>query len=172
MVGNCPWYMQLRRFSHHMTFDLRNLSAHNLYAGGDNVHLGDSSALPITQFGSSPLHFILSIFFFNNSFCVPSFGKHLIYGFQLCKTNGATIIFTPIYFQVGDLQTGALHLEGNIEMTRMNDLNCPLLHVLSLFFSSTVQPTLTDWHYLLGHPALSILNNTVFSFIYMFLRTH
>lgn len=41
--------------SHHMTSDLTNLSLHTPYHGGDDVLLGDGSALQITHSGSTSL---------------------------------------------------------------------------------------------------------------------
>ena len=98
--------------SHHMTSDLSNLSAHNPYPGGDDVLLGDGAALPITHSGSFSTSSYTQPFFFNNILCVPLLDKNLISVFQLCKTNDVAVTFTPTYFQVRDLETGALRLEG------------------------------------------------------------
>ncbi|KAL1194906.1 Retrovirus-related Pol polyprotein from transposon RE1 [Cardamine amara subsp. amara] len=98
--------------SYHMTTDLGNLVAHNPYGGGDDVLLGDGSALPITHSGSFSLPSYTKPFFLKNVLCVPSLDKNLISIFQLCTTNGVVVTFTPTYFQVKDLQTGALRLEG------------------------------------------------------------
>ena len=150
--------------SHHMTADLGNLSAHSPYGGGDDVLLGDGSAIPITHSGSFSTPSYTRPFFINNVLCVPSLDKNLISVFQLCKTNGVAVTFTPTYFQVRDLQTGALRLEGKpkngtYEWPKLSSSTRP-----SLAFASTVKTTLSDWHSRLGHPALSILQKLVSQF--------
>ncbi|XP_010415675.1 PREDICTED: uncharacterized protein LOC104701649 [Camelina sativa] len=49
-----PWIMDSGA-THHMTSDLHNLSLHHSYQGGDNVTVGDGSALSITHTGSLSL---------------------------------------------------------------------------------------------------------------------
>lgn len=73
--------------SHHMTSDLANMSLHAPYNGGDDVIIGDGSALQISHTSSSSLPSFKQPFFLNNVLYVPSLDKNLISVFQLCYTN-------------------------------------------------------------------------------------
>ena len=147
-----------------MTSDLANLSMHTPYHGGDDVLLGDGSALQISHSGSGSLPSYTKPFFINYILCVPSLDKNLISVFQLCKANDAAVIFTPTYFQVRDLQTGVLRVQGTpkhgtYEWPKTLSSTSP-----SLAFASIVKTTLTDWHSRLGHPALPVLQKVISKF--------
>lgn len=86
------------------------------------------SALPITHSGSFYVPSSTKPFFFNNVLCVPSLDKNLISVFQLCKTNGVAVTFTPTYFQVRDLDTGLFVWRAHLKLARMNGLNYSRLH--------------------------------------------
>ena len=150
--------------SHHMTSDLGNLSLHSPYSGNDDVMLGDGSGLQISHTGSFSTPTYSRPFFINNVLCVPSLEKNLISVFQLCTTNGVSVTFTPTYYQVRDLQTGTLRLEGKpkdgtYEWPTPSSSPRP-----SLAFASTAKTNLSDWHSRLGHPAFSILKHIVSAF--------
>ena len=150
--------------SHHMTSDLANLSLHTPYHGGDDVLLGDGSALQITHSGSTSLPLYTKPFFVNNILCVPSLDKNLISVFQLCKANDAAVIFTPTYFQVRDLQAGILRLQGKPKHGTYEWPKVQTSAPPSLAFASIVKTTLTDWHSRLGHLALPILQKVISQF--------
>ncbi|CAA7024341.1 unnamed protein product [Microthlaspi erraticum] len=121
-----------------MTSDLHNLALHSPYTGGDDVLLGDGSAQSISHTD-----------------------KNLISVFQLCSTNGVAVTFTPTYFQVRDLTTGALRLEGKpkdgtYEWPKHNMSKPP-----SLAYASVVKTSMSDWHSRLGHPAISVLQKMI-----------
>ena len=149
--------------SHHMTSDLANLSLHNPYQGGDGVLLGDGSGLYISHSSSLSIPSYTRPFFLNKVLYVPALEKKLISVFQLCTANGVAVTFTPTYFQVRDLETGTLRLEGK---PRDGTYHWPHLNSSkpSLAFASAVKTTLSDWHSRLGHPAFSILQKVVSQF--------
>ena len=147
-----------------MTSDLANLSLHNPYGGSDDVLLGDGSGLQISHTGSLSLPSYTKPFFLNSVLCVPSLEKNLISVFQLCTTNGVAVTFTPTYFQVRDLLTGALRLEGTpkdgtYEWPISTSPKRP-----SLAFASAVKTSMSDWHSRLGHPAFPILQKLISKF--------
>lgn len=150
--------------SHHMTSDLSNLALHSPYTGGDDVLLGDGSGLQITHTGSLSTPSFTRPFFLDNVLYVPSLDKNLLSVFQLCYTNGVSVTFTPTYFQVRDLNTGVLRLEGKpkngtYEWPQLRTSTAP-----SLAFASVTKTSLSDWHSRLGHPALSILQTIISKF--------
>ena len=74
------------------------------------------------------------------------------------------MIFTPTYFQVRDLQTGVLWLQGKPKQGTYEWPKVQTLAPPSLAFASIVKTTLTDWHSRLGHPALPILQKVISQF--------
>ncbi|KAL0800873.1 hypothetical protein Bca101_056048 [Brassica carinata] len=166
MTGDTSTWLLDSGASHHMTSNLANLSLHSPYNGGDDnggddVLLGDGSGLSISHTGSLSLPSLKHPFFLNNVLYIPSLDKNLISVFQLCSTNGVSVTFTPTYFQVRDLTTGALRLQGipkdgTYQWPSRSDTKPP-----SLSYASAIRTTLSDWHSRLGHPALSILQTMV-----------
>jgi len=150
--------------SHHMTSDLSNLSLHAPYNGSDDVMLGDGSGLQISHTGSFSIPTYTRPFFIDKVLCVPSLAKNLISVFQLCSTNGVSVTFTPTYYQVRDLQTGTLRLEGKPKDGTYEWPTPSSSHRPSLAFASTIKTTLSDWHSRLGHPAVPILKHIVSAF--------
>ena len=68
--------------SHHVTFDLQNLSLHSKHDGSDNIVIGNGIGLHITHIdfttlSSSSSHFSQS-FTLSNVLCVPSMKKNLV----------------------------------------------------------------------------------------------
>lgn len=115
-----------------------------------------------------PHGFFISALFYSSFFLIMfsmfHLDKNLISMFQLCSTNGVSVIFTPTYFQVRDLITGVLRLEGK---PKNGTYEWPTNHRStppSLAYASAIKTTLSDWHSRLGHSALSILQNIILNF--------
>ena len=164
MNGDANTWLLDSGASHHMTSDIANLSLHTPYNGGDDVILGDGSGLNISHTSSLSLPSLKHPFFIDNVLFVPALDKNLLSVFQLCKTNGVAVTFTPTYFQVRDLSTGALRLEGKPENGTYQWPKAPTSTPPSLSFASATSTTLSDWHSRLGHPAASILQTMLSTF--------
>ena len=93
--------------SHHVNWNLTNLSHHQPYEGSDDILLGDDSGLS-THTGSSKLPTASKSFYLSNVLCVPSIKQNLISISKFCKTNNTYIEFFPSSFVVKDLKTGGL----------------------------------------------------------------
>ncbi|XP_010473833.1 PREDICTED: uncharacterized protein LOC104753255 [Camelina sativa] len=100
--------------THHMTNDLGNLSIHQPYTGGDDVIIGDGSPLTIQQ---------------------------TVY--RLCNANQVSVAFFPTHFQVKDLRSGALLLQGK---TKNELYEWPVMTPppTALFASSSPKTTLAS----------------------------
>ena len=164
VMGDSATWLLDSGASHHMTSDLGNLSLHAPYNGGDDVILGDGSGLQISHTGSFSLPSYTQPLFLNNVLYVPSLDKNLISVFQLCSTNNASVTFTPTFFQVRDLITGALRLEGKPKDGTYEWPRSPSTKPQSLAFASVIKTSFSDWHSRLGHPALPILKTMISKF--------
>lgn len=164
MNGDSSTWLLDSGASHHMTYDIANLSLHTPYNGGDDVILRDGSGLNISHTGSLTLPSLKHPFFIYNVLYVPALDKNLISVFQLCTTNGVAVTFTPTYFQVRDLNTGALCLEDKPDKGTYQWPKAPGSNPPSLSFASVTTTTLPDWHSRLGHPATSILQTMISKF--------
>ena len=101
-----PWILDSGA-THHITSDLANLSLHQPYNGGEEVVIGDGSALPITNTGSTFLLSVSKPLSLKNVLCVPDIHKNLVSVYKLCNTNQVSVEFFSASFQVKDLSSGA-----------------------------------------------------------------
>ena len=165
-VANCatsagsqnPNWLFDTRASHHVTIDLQNLSLHSNYEGPDDIILGDGSGLKITHVGTTQLSSPSYIFSLKNVICVPFMKRNLISVSQFCKSNNASIEFSPTYFFVKDLRTGATLFK------RPNKNNTYEWQSMRHESTSTspvafvgIKHSTTDWHQRLRHPSSRIL---------------
>ncbi|CAA7024026.1 unnamed protein product [Microthlaspi erraticum] len=158
-----PWLLDSGA-THHIASDLANLSLHQPYTGGEEVVVGNGSALPISHTGSTLLTSSTRPLHLNNILYVPSIQKNLISVYKLCNANQVSVQFYPSWFQVRDLRTGIPLFQG----TTKNELyEWPIPKpVASTFFTSTnnLKTTISDWHSRLGHPSLPILKHIISAF--------
>lgn len=144
--------------SHHVTFDLSNLSLHAPYTSADDIMIGDGSGLSITHTGSTSLKTPHTTLTLNNVLCVPSMKKNLISISQFCTSNNVLIEFLPSSFLVKELGMGATLLRGQTKDGVYESLiSSPLLAFSSIKTSSS------EWHHRLGHPTFLILKHIVSS---------
>ncbi|XP_010495807.1 PREDICTED: uncharacterized protein LOC104772950 [Camelina sativa] len=131
--------------THHMTSDLSNLALHQPYNGSDGILIGDGTGLPITHTGSLTLTLPSSSrnLTLNRVLCVPNIKKNLISVYRLCNANQVSVHFYPAHFQVKDLSSGVLLLEGK---TRDDLYEWPVSSsTLSAFFASKpTKPSIAD----------------------------
>ena len=74
--------------------------------------IGDGSELQITHTSSTTLNSFHKSFLLDNILCVPSMKRNLIFIYQFCNSNNASIEFLPDTFLVNDLSTGTTLLKG------------------------------------------------------------
>lgn len=127
------------------------------------ILIGDGSGFSVTYTGSLSLHSNSRNLILNNVFCVPNIHKILVSVYRLCNTNKVSVEFFSIHFQVKNLSSGVLLLQGK---TREELYEWPASpSTLSLCFaSSPSKPTLSKWHHRLGHPSSQILKTVVSKF--------
>lgn len=126
--------------------------------------LGDGFGLSISHTSSLSLPSLKHPFFLNSVLYVPALDKNLISVFELCSTNGVAVTFIPTYFQVRDLRTGALRLEGRLKNGTYVWPKISTSTPHSLSFASSTSTSMTDWHSCLGHPAFPILKTMLSKF--------
>lgn len=112
-ISNSSWLVDLSA-SHHVIIDLSNLTLHYEYGGLNDIVLGDGKGLSITYIGCVNLFIPSStkIISLQNVLCVSSMQDNLIFVSKFCYWHNASIEFFPSYFQVKDLCTRALLLQG------------------------------------------------------------
>lgn len=93
--------------SHHVTIDLANLSLHYPYDGTDEIVIVDGTGLPISHTGLTQLSSSTTTFALSNVLYVPTMHKNIISISKFCEENNVVIEFSPLFFCVKDLQTGA-----------------------------------------------------------------
>lgn len=86
--------------SHHVTYNLNNLSLHSNYHGPDTVTIGNGQGLSITHIGSTILNYTHNSFHLNDVLCVPFIDKNLISASKFYKSNNASIEFFPYFYIV------------------------------------------------------------------------
>ena len=106
-----PWLLDSGA-THHITSDLNNLALHQPYHGGDDVMVADGSTIPITHTGSTTLSTNTRNLNLKTVLYVPNIHKNLISVYRLCNTNRVSVEFFPTSFQVKDLSTGVMLLQG------------------------------------------------------------
>ena len=79
--------------SHHITYDLHNLSLHSGYGGTDDIITGYGNQFPITHIGSTNLASSNSTFQLNNVLCAPEIKQNLLSVSQFCYQNNTSIEF-------------------------------------------------------------------------------
>lgn len=94
--------------SHHITYDMHNLSIHFEYNGKDNILVGNGNGNNIFVMVNTP-H---KSFALNNVLCASHIIRNLLSISQFCKTNSTSIEFFPSYFAVKDLSMGAILICG------------------------------------------------------------
>lgn len=146
--------------THHLTSDLQNLSLHQPYHGNDDVQIADGTGLSISHTGSSFLPSNTRPLALHKVLCVPNIHKNLISVYRLCNSNQFSVEFFPASFQVKDLSTGDLLLQGRTK-DELYEWPIPKPPPTAMFSSPSPKTTLTYWHSRLGHPSLSILNTVV-----------
>ncbi|CAA7019426.1 unnamed protein product [Microthlaspi erraticum] len=149
--------------THHMTSDLQNLSLHQPYYGSDDVIVADGSTLPITHTGSTTLPSSIRDLKLHKILCVPDIHRNLISVYRLCNTNQVSVEFFPASFQVKDLSTGVPLLQGK---TKNELYEWPVSQSQAAAFSTATnsRASASLWHYRLGHPSSSILDNVISTF--------
>lgn len=98
--------------SHHVPFDLWNLSPCSNYNSFDKLIIRDGLNLEITCASSIILFSPATSYSLCNVLCVPSIQKIIIFISKFCKTYQAYIIFFHNYFLVKDLCIGVILTRG------------------------------------------------------------
>lgn len=153
-----PSWLFDSRASHHFTKDLANLSLAHKYSSNHQIVVANGEGLSITHSGSAQLNNFSSPLLLNNVLYVPEFSQNLISISQLCRTNSVSIEFFPWYFQVKDLCTGTILLQGKNE-TNVYKVSCVLPHSYHVHH----QTSLSTWHNHLGLPASNILHHALWN---------
>ena len=101
VLGNntTPTWLLDSGASHHVTFDLSNLSLHSLYQGSDDIMIDDGLTLPITHTGSTTIPTSSCTFTLQNILCAPSMQKNLISIYQFFTNNHVSVEFSPSTFR-------------------------------------------------------------------------
>lgn len=148
--------------THHITSDLNALALHQPY-NGDDVMIADGTSLKITKTGSTFLPSNARDLTLNKVLYVPDIQKNLVSVYRLCNTNQVSVEFFPASFQVKDLNTGTLLLQGR---TKDELYEWPVTNpkATALFTTPSPKTTLSSWHSRLGHPSSSILNTLISKF--------
>ncbi|RZB65689.1 Retrovirus-related Pol polyprotein from transposon RE2 [Glycine soja] len=136
--------------SHHITNDLTNLTLKDDYHGNDNLQVANGYQLPITHIGSTTIPTNGSSLRLSDILYVPNVTQNLISVSQLCQTNKVSIEFFPWHFEVKDLRTRELLLQGLNEdnVYRFNP-TAPSPYASCICSNSSIKL----WHQRLGHPA-------------------
>ncbi|KAH9671391.1 retrovirus-related pol polyprotein from transposon RE1 [Citrus sinensis] len=138
--------------------DLRNLSTHSPYHGSDSVIVGNGMDLGISHTGSTSLCTSSSKFYLQNILYVPTINRNLISVSQFCNVNKASIEFFHDHFQVKDLSTGAVLLQGRnnqgvYEWPAASSFPVPALPTSN----ATIKTNAAHWHQRLGHQSRDFL---------------
>ena len=134
--------------------------------------IGNGTGLTISRTGSTSLKTPTHYFSLSNVLYVPTMKKNLISISNLCRTNNASIEFSPTSFFVKDLRTGAILLQGPTKdgVYEWPAATPPQPSPLLAF--SSVKTTPSAWHHRLGHPSSVIFKHIVSSFKLDCSRTH
>ena len=144
--------------SHHITNDPSTYTTFSEYGGPDEILMGNGSGLKITHTGTSQLHSVEKPLKLSNVLCAPSLSGNLISVAKLCTTNQVSVEFFPSTFQVKDLKTGVVLMQGKNKNDVYYALNSNLPQINSVKIS-----TLASWHNRLGHPAFPTLRSILAS---------
>jgi len=101
--------------SHNITSDLANLSVHSEYDGTDELVTGDKSGLRVSHIGSLVFHSPTHTFHLNDTLCVLSIYKNLIFVHHFTSQNNIFVEFHRLFFLVKDPITGVVLLKGACE---------------------------------------------------------
>lgn len=114
----------------------------------------DISNTGSTQFPSETRNLHL-----NNVLHVDAIAQNLFSVHKLCTENKVLVKFSPSSFQVKDLNSGAMMVQGR---TKDGGYMWPSRDCSSFFaFSTFTKTPLAIWHSRLGHPSLSVLKSTI-----------
>ncbi|KAJ9567550.1 hypothetical protein OSB04_003516 [Centaurea solstitialis] len=137
--------------NNHVAPDMMGFDSAESYYGDDNLHVGNSNALPILHIGSSRLYSPNKTFHLNNILHVPQIKKHLLSVQKFCKDNHVYFEFHAIFFAVKDTSTHSTLLTGPSD-GGLYSINLPISQSLPKVVFSTTRTTTTTWHQRLGHP--------------------
>lgn len=167
MVMNSPYtadnWLLDSGATHHIISDLNNMSLHQPYQWGDNVHIADGTIFPITHTGLSALSTLTRNLALQNILCVLNIDKNLISVYRLCNTKGVSVELFPASFQVKDLSTEVPLLQGKTR-NELYEWPVSLQQAMAMLTSSNPKTTLLLWHSRLDHPSFAILNTIVSRF--------
>ncbi|GMY30157.1 CCHC-type integrase [Fagus crenata] len=142
--------------SHNITSDLASLSVHSKYDGTDEVVIGDRSGLRVSHIGSLELHSPTRTFHLNDTLCVPSIRKNLIFVHHFTTQNNVFIELHPSFFLVKDQIMGAILLKGACE-NGVYTLSDSLVSSPKMVANVHERTSLDGWHKRLGHPSQKIV---------------
>lgn len=125
--------------THHVTYDMSNLSFIHPYVGTKVIVMGNGTGAPITHIGSrilltSPSNSIHLL----NVLCAPNMTRNIISVSQLCADNNLVIEFLPDSFIIKDNLTRAHLIKGP---NRQGIYELPSFPSI-LAFSSVNEPTI------------------------------
>ena len=103
---NTPNWLFDSGASHHVTFDLSNISIHTPYDNSNDIVISDGTSFRTTHSSSTSLFTLSHIFYLNNVPCVPTMKNNIIFISQFCKSYNASITFSTFTFHVKDLRMG------------------------------------------------------------------
>ncbi|PKU81762.1 Retrovirus-related Pol polyprotein from transposon TNT 1-94 [Dendrobium catenatum] len=142
--------------STHLTADQSNLTSADSYDGTSQIMIGDGRQLPIQHTGNGILPTPSGNLVLNQINHVPNLSFNLLSVYQLTRDNNCIVCFTSHGYQIKDLKTGRVLLQGpchkGLYSVRPNhkDSNLALLSINTI-------PDL--WHLRLGHTSGSTLKH-------------
>lgn len=125
---NSTWFTD-SGVTHHITFDLSNLSLRSEYQGGDKVFVGNGKGLPILNIGTGIIHTPSFDFRLQSILHVPAITSNLLSVHKFVKDNNCCFFFDAHGFHSKDKSTGKIVFQGCSE------------NGLYPFHSTSVKPT-------------------------------
>ena len=117
---NTPNWLLDSGTSHHVTFDLSNISIHTPYDNSNDIVISDGMSFRTTHSSSTSLFTLSHIFYLNNVPCVPTMKNNIIFISQFCKSYNASITFSTSTFHVKDLHMGKSFCKVGLKMVCMS----------------------------------------------------
>ena len=148
--------------TYHLTNNLANLNLRSEdFTGSNQVLVGNSAGLQISQIGSSILTPLKTQFVLKQILLVPKIQKNLIYVQQFCSDNLVFFEFHDRFFLIKDYSGKILHhgtfKDGLCSLSNLSDTLPP--HAFTV-----VRASYQIWHNWLSHASFPVLQKSISAF--------